>query len=531
MKRLLSILMLVVAGLAHAQEAPNAIPVYQQFPFLSALPWEAPGASRRTVLERIFREPDPPIRRVILREYLRGVLPVGEFPAAFDECITLEQADFPDDTAALVMREWAARDPAAALERCRALLDLIIEGAPGELYSWKEPLRPANPERVRASSYWFGGRQIAHAWQAGLDANADLPQVPRRELASAFTNAYYRRFQQYPPTEGEDPWKAWNRRYRWGYGHKPDTVASDPALRDSLLELLRTPPAEIAGKITWPKGPTDDPLYARALVRWMDGDATKAPRIVEQALDVYDPKRFYRGQTELLEIIPVEFLAEWARLDREGFITWQQKEWRGWRAQAVFRSLAPAKDGARYHDYSNFSESRGEEFQKLWLQLDPGRAMPGLQGQEGADSSIYRALDNLARSDSPANYWRAQIPPYLRRTECPGVNEAWSVTRVWAKVDFRGMVTDYGFPRCLCTDEFKREDLPGILTNRVPLPRDSGTRVTLSALRVWAVLRPAEMEAWITSSMFEAPLREALSWILKNAEGGFPLPPEKPKEN
>ena len=509
-----------------AQDADaEALPLYRQFRMLSGLPWKEAGATRQTVLARIFHEPHTLVRREVLREYLQTVLPVEEFAAAFDECLALEQADFPGAVPEFVMRAWAERDPAAAVKRCQTLFDLVIEGAPLDFDNWSKPIRTGDLEKARASTYWFGDRGVVHACWKGLGA-ATLSPERRNELEAEFLSSYARRFQEYPPAEVEEPVQRWGRRYRSTVDH-PAPLSTDPERQRELLLLLAATPEEIPGMLQWPREPWNDLLFSRALIRWMNGDASKAPQILERVLDTYDPRRFYRDDPALMDVIPVEFLVEWAVLDRDAFMAWEEKPHRGWRAQAVFLTVMSKENDYKVRDKANAfgSKELKSKGDKLWITLDPDSALPALSGYGDTKYTIDGALEDLWNSDPPANYWRGAVAPYIHpNRRGGGVNEAWGVTMVWAPVDFRAMVKQYGMPWCLHSGEFKGSQVPAMLSNRLALENDSGLRHTLSALRTWAILRPKEMRAWIDGEKFSPDLREALRWLLDNAGNGLAVP-------
>ena len=184
-------------------------------------------------------------------------------------------------------------------------------------------------------------------------------------------------------------------------------------------------------------------------------------------------------------------------------------------------------DEKEYYARLNFLEPRAKaskaKWYQLWITLDPGEALPRTY-QHGEESNIRKALDDLWRSDPPANYWRKAVAPYIALGRRSGGNEAWGVTMVWGSVDFRAMARQYGLPWCLRAGEVKASEVPAMLSNRQPLGNESGLRNTLSALRLWAILRPKEMRAWIDGEKFSPDLREALRWLLDNAGGGFAVP-------
>jgi hypothetical protein len=519
-------LAVLASSASHGQNADsNAPPLYLKFRVLSGLPWKEPGSTRKTVLERIFQEPHTLARREVLREYLHTALPVEEFPAAFDECVALEQANFPGAMAEFVIRAWAERDPAAAINRCQTLFDLVIEGAPRGFDEWKTPIRVSNLEKARASSYWFGDRGVVHACWKGLAAST-LPPERRKELEAEFREAYVRRFQEDLPADIEEPSQVWAIRFQSSYVEHPPTISSDAGMRVEFFRLLGASPEEIPGMLKWPNETPKDITFPRALIRWMNGDGRKAPQILDRILDVYDPRHYYRDDDATMDLVPVEFLVEWAILDRAGFMAWVDGNFHtcGWRAKAVYLTVMPKE--SEYEVISktrafrrNHQEELKSKFDKLWITLDPYNAIPWLS--RDGDYSINEALDDLWRSDPPANYWRSVIAAYTNRDRRGGGNEAWGVTMVWARVDFTAMIKQYGLPWCLRSGEYKKSEVPRMFSNRQALENGSGLHNTLSALRTWAILRPKEMRAWIDKETFPPDLREALLWLLDNATGGI----------
>ena len=529
MRRLLFFL-ICLAGIfsswVSAQNTDNqTLPLCQQFRVLGGLPWNEPAAARKTVLERIFNEPNLLVRHEVLREYLEKVLPVEEFPAAFDECIVLEQADFPDAVGQYVMRAWAERDPASAIARCQTLFPVMIEGAPLDFDEWSKPIQIQDLEKARASAFWFGDRAVAHACWKGMAA-ATLTPERRKELEHAFLDGYFRRFQEQPPKNIEEPSAFWARRYRRGWVDTPPTIGSDEKLRADFFRLLSAPPDEIAGLIQWPGRPWDDITLPRAMIRWMNGDAKKAPQIIEHVLDAYDPQGFYRSDSETMRIIPTGFLVEWAIVDRASLLHWVEIGRMGWRAEAVRMAIGAPPSDEEFFRFRQRLDGEAElpKARLLWLALNPGGALARSYRYRD-DLDLDEALDDLWRDGPPANYWRRAIVPLIENKQLGSSNEAWGVTTVWGPVDFADMVTNYGMRWCLSGNDFKKEKLPGMLMNRQALENDSGLRHTLSALRTWAILRLKEMRTWMDTQLFEPGIREALVWLMENARGGFADPP------
>jgi len=400
---------------------------------------------------------------------------------------------------------------------------LVIEGAPLEFDAWKTPIRVSNLDKARASSYWFGSRGVVDACWKGLAA-AELPAERRKELEAAFREAYVRRFQENLPGDIEEPSQGWAIRFQSSYVEHPATISSDAGMRAEFLRLLAASPEEIPRMLKWPNEPAKDITFPRALIRWMNGDARKAPQIVDRILDAYDPRHYYRDDSALMDVVPVEFLVEWAILDRAGFMAWagRNPHSSGWRAKAVYLTVMPKESEDEVTRKAQDLRQIGpkSELDKLWIALDPNNAVPWLS-RYGNYYDIDVAFDDLWRSDPPANYWDSVIAAYINRDRRGRFSGAWGVTAVWARVDFTAMVKQYGLPCCLRSGVYKKSEVPRMFSNRQALENGDGLHNTFSALRTWAILRPKEMRAWIDGETFAPDLREALLWLLENATGGF----------
>jgi len=86
---LLALTVLVLAGPGGDAIAQRNQLRPADFEPLTELPWEAPNTTLDSVLDRIFREPNPSIRYPLLAEYLRMV-PAEQLSHAFDRSISLE---------------------------------------------------------------------------------------------------------------------------------------------------------------------------------------------------------------------------------------------------------------------------------------------------------------------------------------------------------------------------------------------------------------------------------------------------------
>jgi hypothetical protein len=79
-----------------------------------------------------------------------------------------------------------------------------------------------------------------------------------------------------------------------------------------------------------------------------------------------------------------------------------------------------------------------------------------------------------------------------------------------------GEAARYGFDLLLRIDYVPRDGLLKFLTGHDVYPDEGGILDrTFCALRVWAVVRPKEMKAWIGTIKHEE-MRKALTWLLEH---------------
>ena len=116
-------LRLLVALLATALGERNKLRP-ADFEPLTSLPWKQPDATLESVLDTIFREPNPAIRYPVLAEDLRTI-PVRQLGKAFDLCINLEGTQTPDNLVFFFLRIWSKRDATGCWKRTRELFQLV----------------------------------------------------------------------------------------------------------------------------------------------------------------------------------------------------------------------------------------------------------------------------------------------------------------------------------------------------------------------------------------------------------------------
>ncbi len=544
-------LILILSILAMGAAGGAAEPLYQQFRPLGSLPWAKPGATREQVIRRLYREPNKMVRSALLDEYLKKV-PASEFARVFDLCLRLEEEDSPDDLLEQLLRAWARIDPAAAWAKCKALYEIIISQDPLAVDSWRTGIVVLNPRAVAASDFWPETDKFAEAFSEGV-AESGLPQrekdryIALQKARSATWSAAYDAAAEKTPERGRfhepasqaptsTPEQAAEQaKYQ---AEREESERKEKAQRKFLLEILACPPAEIRGRLgaaapeLW-----DEAILARALIRWMDGNATRGPEIVAAVLDLLDPHGVLRGVSKL-EPIPIEFLMEWALRDRPGFQAWalveKDRKMEG-RPGLKEKSLAVAQAIA-YRDDSepvlgwvdDFANDEGSIEDKnraafFWAQIDPGNALPCIWSHGGI--RVYGEAAHSAVYDAPmrgSNVFRA-IFAGLDSYVVPIPDEQlYIIMEQWSDTDAAACAR-HGTRWSLRTGLFTKKRMIRLWTGYED-PNDGAVDDRhFGSLRIWAMRKPDEIRKWIRTEPLDDDVRKALLWLVDHAKGGFAL--------
>jgi len=552
--RLILVLLIMAMDLA----ADGAEPLYQQFRPLGSLPWAKQGATPEQVIRRLYREPNQTVRSTLLEEYLKTV-PAREFGQVFDLCVRLEEADAPDELLGTLMRAWGRIDPAAAWAKCKALHEIIVAEEPLGVDQWSTPIVIQNPKAVAASNFWPRDGSFADAFSEGV-AKSALPQKEKdryialqkakaEEWETAQEKAEGRtpgsesgnsNYQPQPPTAEDLAQQAASQAYQDEQTRKAE------AQRKFVLEILACPPAEVRARLA-AAGPDvwDDAVVARALIRWMDGDAGRGPEIVETVLDLVDPQGILR-KTSTLEPIPIEFLMEWALLDFAGFRAWvlvdkpdgdkNQKVARPGleaRTKAVLQAI-DFRDGGEWMggvsdnldegNYDNKDAEKNNEAALCWAEIDPENALPWIWAHgglrmygEATDSAVY-----LRAGRRGANVERA-IFATIDHLVVPIPEDPLSmIMEEWSTVDAVACAR-HGVRWCLRTGYFTKKRMIREWSGYESPWDGSVDDRHYGSLRIWAVRKPEEMRKWIRTEPLDEDVRKALLWLAAHAKGGFEL--------
>lgn len=543
--RLLPALLILAAGvLTEAAE-----PLYQQFRPVASLPWATPGATWEQVIRRLYREPNKQVRSTLLDEYLKTV-PASDFGRVFDLCLQLEEEDSPDDLLEQLLRAWGRIDAAAAWNKCQALYETIVGQEPLDVDSWGTGIVILNPKAVAASDFWPKSDKFAHEFSAGV-TQSGLPQPEKdrylalqRARSEAWSKAS-EEAERKTPHRGEfsspqEPTPA----------PTPDQIAAqdsqqekeaeaarkEKAQRVFLLEILACPPPQIQARLTTaPPELRDDAILARALIRWMDGQANRGPEIVEAILALSDPHDDL-SENATFEPIPIEFLIEWALLDGPGFEKWALVEKDGRpglknKSLAVAHAIAARDDAEddRKWEWIYDAADHDEDLQEknaaafFWAQIDPENALPWIWSHGGvrtyamaADSAVYDVPDRSA------NVFRAVFGAFDRYVVPIPDDPLYMIMEQWSDTDAASCAR-HGTLWNLRTKLFSKKRMIRLWTGyENPVDGTVDDR-HFGSLRIWALRQPEQMRKWIRTEPLDDDVRQALLWLADHAAGGFDL--------
>lgn len=509
--------------------AQAAEPLYQQFRPLSSLPWTAPDATWESVIRRIYLDPIEDIRAAVLEEYLKQV-PAERFPEVFDLCIHLEEDDSPDELLERLMYAWARKDPAAAWAKCLELYEIVVPQEPLDVDGWEKVILVANPQAVAASTFWPPSAAFATGFYRGVKEST-LPATEKDRITAALISR--------SAALGKASKSTWIGSFDIG-PEGPETADPQPERtseeqraeerRRFLLEILACPPAEVESRLAQapPVVWQDEFLLARALIRWMDGKASRGFQIFDFVMDTADPHAVMRF-TSQKEPIPLEFLAEWALLDFDNLLNWANAVPSGRpgayvKSEAVLTTFAWRLGVARQDEMTDPSDDSEDpdtilELLTQWAQLDPEVALPFIYshgavrtyGELAPDAMHWRWSSNVKRS-------------YIRRLEegpipLPGQQLSY-LMETWTHID-AAATARHGVGWCLRTKYFTQKRLAQVWSgNGSPFDGSVDDRL-YGSLRVWAMRRPEEMRAWIRAEPLPEDVRTALLWLVDHAKGGF----------
>ena len=489
---------------------------------LTSLPWEKPNATTEMVLDAIFREPNINIRYPLLADYLR-IVPIEDLGKAFDLCIGLEGAQTPNQLVAFFLPIWAKRDPKACWKQTRELFRLVGFEDGWLIYDgWKKRPRITVQDlnAIQKSSFWLEQSALM-SFPLGIEESS-LPKKERVRIMKEFADRWFVAFGTWP-----------------GRGYSPRGASTwYPDRTNRWINIFERPQDQLRG-LTKSSVSDDETAFELALRRWLQAEPVAAPEIIKTAQETKWPP--LAGQTQERSVGPsLELFMIWAKADLPAMVRWAEpldirKDEFARTAKGFLMSRVDAETSERWladAKSTNPEEDFTSPLLADWAKWDAKPAFAAAVATKNAETIVEVADAAVSGpwGPGPWNTWClgagaikdfdiAKLSEDLRN----GIRGDWAqcVMEAWGEIDV-GAAARHGFEFMLATDYAPRDRLTRFFSGHDEYPDEGGMiDRTFCALRVWAVVRPKEMKAWI-GTLEDAEMRKALTWLLEHPWGTGP---------
>jgi len=377
--------------------------------------------------------------------------------------------------------------------------------------SWTHVLRVHDADGIRASPIWIQ-RDALMGFPVAIDGSS-LAAEKRVKVMKEFADRWFAAFSSWPgfsPRYSQPP----------GYPISPFRDSNNrlfnQAFRSKVtLENLK----QVDSNDADPKG---DFRFELILRRLLVANPELGPTLVNEA-----PKPSQ------------EFLLLWAQTDTGGMIRWAESldakdRELAVRAKALLMSFVDLETRERWLNEAEQSHPVDETLNTLML----GWAEWDLEGALLAATKLPHpeAAMSLANSGvygpfvgQPWNSSRfaIQVLTRLDYSKIPDAvqekvfEDAYSLMEQWDSMDVAGAAR-FGLAYLLRTNYAPRERLIRFFAgDNIYGGEDGMIDRTFCALRIWAVVRPAEMKAWI-ATLNDSELQKSLAWLLRHPWGKAP---------
>ena len=283
-------------------------------------------------------------------------------------------------------------------------------------------------------------------------------------------------------------------------------------------------------------GPETEAQFEIAVRRWLQAEPAAALEIIKISREKKWPPS--RGQLEPRSAGPsTELLMIWAKVDLPAITHWAesldlQKDNLARKAKGLLMSRVDAATRQRWLAEAARAKPDDELLTDLlsaWAGWDPKSALDAALATKNADTIERVGTDGAygPGDDQPFNsshfgmgvikdFDVASLPERLRRN----VISEWGIAIMeqWGDIDV-GEAARYGLDFMLRNKYAPRQNLLKLFSGDDRFASDSDMiDRTFCALRVWAVVKPDEMKAWI-ATLKDAEMRKALTWLLENPLG------------
>lgn len=499
---------------------------------LTELPWKKANATTESVLDAIFREPNINIRYPVLAEYLRRI-PITELGKAFDRCIDLEGTQTPDDLVEFFLELWAQRDPKHCWERTQQLFRIVgiehdwltYDGWGTATQPGRELARPRitvqDRKAISASRFWLRSSSLM-SFPIGVEKSS-LPKKDRVQIMKEFADTWLRRFGSWPGyRRAKTPWN-----YVSGYSdsgsqfiHQFEYRADASLSTHGGLQFEQEAAFEIAAR------------------RWMEANPASAPETMKATQEQKWPP--IEGRTDPRPAGPsTELFIIWAKVDLPGMIKWAEsldlrKDELALRAKGFLMSRVDAETRNRWLAEAK-SETEEEDYTANllagWAAWDPKPALDAAVATKDAqlihDAAERAAFGPWGLPLNTSHYGLGVIKAFDAVASLPEETRKEAIA-FWEPIMSQmgdvdiGEAARYGVDLLLRIDYVPRDGLLKFLTGHDVYPDEGGILDrTFCALRVWAVVRPKEMKAWI-GTIKDVDMCKALTWLLEHPWGTGP---------
>jgi hypothetical protein len=272
-----------------------------------------------------------------------------------------------------------------------------------------------------------------------------------------------------------------------------------------------------------------------ALRCWMRAEPKSALEIVKTAqetklpLNDIDREPRFAGPS-------VALFAIWAKADLPAMIRWSdsldvRKDDLALEAQGFLMSRVDAKKRSQWLARAKSKSSEDDpavELLERWAQWDPRSGLDAALATNQAEviRKVVRGVTEGPWGGAVnSRHFGLGVIQKFDLTKLPksthyllGTNWEQHVMEAWGEVDI-GETARHGLDFILVTNYAPRDQLMRFFSGEDVYP-DEGCMIdrTFCALRVWAVVKPDEMKAWI-ATLKDAAMRKALTWLLEHPWG------------
>jgi hypothetical protein len=472
-----------------------------------------PGELQKSVTETVrilLEEEHVQARHSLVIEYFAN-LPTKEIPEAFKALLRFEQEQTPRLISA-ILGPWAARDPVAAWEATRLLIDIAVKGD-RFVDSWEQKIiGPKDRHALKQYPYWIESSDLlGFYWEF---EKARITASERARLRQEFEKAYGERF-------GSDDF---NTPLPFEWTEDAVEVSVEPSRFAQVLEMLTADLDRMPSLISAADQQENHGAFVWGLRRWIREDPSSVP----VALDLVSKSEFRDA-----DIIIVK---TWAKRDAKAALAWFRKHrpeaLLNYAGMSLIAYLGPEERSLLLRGgYSKKDKDwDNEPLYTAWAEVDPQTALQTALRRRGRE--FYSICADAALSAQELRrHQRRKLLQVIRSISVPidevcavGIMEELGAYDVVAAAQygvewFRQVRAspprdrdpiEYDKDRLIRVWSGKEDPYDGCMDDR-----------TYGCLRVWAFFDPDEMRRWVKNQQ-DPEIRRALLWLVDHPNGAEP---------